>query len=128
MAQVAATPGVSKPKSGENVWLWLVKIVSGPLLVILLGIHLIVNHFLSPGGLLTYADIVAYYKNPVIPVMEIAFLATVVTHSLTGLRGIVLDLKPAHDVMQIVNSILIVLGLGSVAYGTWLILTIASKG
>jgi succinate dehydrogenase hydrophobic anchor subunit len=119
---------VSAPRSGENAWLWLLKIVTGVLLVILLGIHLVVNHFVDENGLLTYADVVAYYQNPIIPIMEIGFLATVVTHSLTGLRGIVLDLKPSRNFLRVFDIILVIAGISVVAYGIWLVLVIVSKG
>jgi succinate dehydrogenase hydrophobic anchor subunit len=119
---------VSASRSGENAWLWLLKIVTGVLLVILLGIHLVVNHFVDENGLLTYADVVAYYQNPIIPIMEIGFLATVVTHSLTGLRGIVLDLKPSRNFLRVFDIILVIAGISVVAYGIWLVLVIVSKG
>lgn len=124
----ANTQNISAPRSGETTWLWLLKITTGPLLVILLGIHLVVNHFTAQGGLLTYADVVAYYQNPIIPIMEILFLASVVTHSLTGLRGILLDLKPARSALRIIDAVLVIAGVGVVIYGTWLALVIASKG
>ena len=122
------TQSVSAPRSGENTWLWLLKIVTGVLLVILLGIHLVVNHFVADNGLLTYADVVAYYQNPIIPIMEIGFLAIVVTHSLTGLRGIVLDLKPSRNFLRVFDVILVIAGVSVVAYGIWLVLVIVSKG
>ena len=128
MTQTSASPTVSAPKSGENTWLWLIKIVTGPLLLILVIVHLIVNHFIGETGLLTYADIVAYYRNPLIPAMEITFLAAVVTHSLIGLRGIVLDLKPARNILKIIDWAMVIFGVSTVIYGTWLALTIASKG
>jgi succinate dehydrogenase hydrophobic anchor subunit len=127
MAQIADPGPVSAPKPGENTWLWLIKIVTGPLLVILLGIHLVVNHFIGQNGLLMYADVIAYFKNPIIPVMEVIFLVTVVTHSLTGLRSILLDLKPSRAVLRVIDWALIGLGLSSIAYGAWLALVIASK-
>ncbi len=118
----------SMPRSGESAWLWLTKIVTGALLVILLGIHLVVNHFLGAHGLLTYADVVAYYRNPVIPIMEISFLAVVVSHSLIGLRSILLDLKPTRNVLKIVDVALSLVGISAVVYGVWLVLAIVSKG
>ena len=127
MAQTTSQ-NISAPKSGENAWLWLVKIITGPLLVILLLVHFIVNHFIGETGLLTYADVVAYYQNPLIPAMEICFLAVVVTHSLIGLRGIILDLKPARNVLKVIDWILVIGGISVVLYGTWLALTIASRG
>ena len=128
MTQTSASPTVSAPKSGENTWLWLIKIVTGPLLLILVVNHLIVNHFIGETGLLTYTDIVAYYRNPLIPAMEITFLAAVVTHSLIGLRGIVLDLKPARNILKIIDWVMVIFGVSAVVYGIWLALTIASKG
>ncbi len=125
----ANTQNISAPRSGENTWLWLVKILTGPLLLILLGIHLTVNHFIGTShGLLTYADVVAYYRNPIIPIMEILFLAAVVTHSLSGLRGIILDLKPSRTILNILDVILVVFGISVVIYGVWLITVIVSKG
>jgi succinate dehydrogenase / fumarate reductase membrane anchor subunit len=119
---------VSAPRTSENTWLWLIKIFTGPLLVILLFIHLLVNHFLGKTGLLTYADVVAYYRNPLIPIMEILFLGTVVTHSLIGLRGILLDLNPARRLLKVIDGGLIVVGIGAVTYGIWLVFAIVSKG
>ena len=117
----------SIPKSGENSWLWLIKIVTGPFLIVLILIHFIVNHFIGQNGLLTYADVIAYYKNPIIPIMEICFLAAVVTHSLSGLRGIILDLKPSRSLLKIIDWILVIVGILAVSYGTWLALVIATK-
>ena len=119
---------VSTPRSGEGTWLWLFKIVTGILLVVLLFIHLLVNHFLSQHGLLTYADVVAYYQNPIIPIMEVCLLAAVVFHSLTGLRGIILDLKPALSLLKVIDAILVTIGVVAVVYGIWLVTVIASRG
>jgi succinate dehydrogenase hydrophobic anchor subunit len=128
MIQTSASQSASAPKSGENTWLWLIKIITGPLLLLLIAVHFIVNHIIGETGLLTYADVVAYYQNPLIPIMEITFLTSVVTHSLIGLRGIFLDLKPARNILKIVDWLLVILGVSAVTYGIWLALTIASKG
>jgi succinate dehydrogenase / fumarate reductase membrane anchor subunit len=121
---------VSAPRPGETTWLWLVKIVTGPLLILVLILHLIVNHYIGslPSGLMTYNDIVHYYQNPIIPAIEILFLITVVIHSLIGLRGIILDMNPSRAVLRVVTWGLSLFGVFSVGYGIWLVLTIASKG
>lgn len=130
MTQSTSPSYVSAPRPGENTWIWLIKIITGPLLVILLGLHFIVNHYLGSmsSGLMTYDDVVAYFQNPIIPAIEILFLITVVTHSLIGLRGIVLDMNPSRNTLNIVTWLLVILGVSSVGYGTWLALTIASLG
>jgi succinate dehydrogenase / fumarate reductase membrane anchor subunit len=128
MAQTTTPQAISSPKSGENAWLWMIKILTGPLLVVLLGIHLVVNHFAAQAGLLTYADVVAYYRNPIIPIMEIAFLITAVIHSLIGLRGILLDLKPRRGALKVIDWLFVIAGVFAITYGIWLVLTIAAKG
>lgn len=130
MSQSIFPPQVSQPRPGETTWLWLVKIVTGPLLVIVLGLHFTVNHYLGSmsSGLMTYDDVIRYFQNPIIPAIEILFLITVVTHCLIGLRGIVLDMNPSRAVVSVVTWLLAMLGVSSVVYGIWLALVIASKG
>ncbi len=130
MSQSTPPAYVSGPRPGETTWVWLIKIVSGPLLVLMLVLHFTVNHYLGsmPSGLMTYNDVVKYYQNPIIPAIEIIFLITVVTHSLIGLRGIILDMNPSRPVLRIVTWFLVLLGTSSVIYGTWLALTIAALG
>jgi succinate dehydrogenase hydrophobic anchor subunit len=118
----------SEPKSREGAWLWLYKIVAGLMIVVLLGLHLVINHLVAPGGLLTYADVVRYYQNPIIPVIEVLFLVFVVSHALVGLRSIVMDLHPSGAVLRVVDWLLVLLGSGSIIYGVWLILVIVQKG
>jgi len=130
MSQPTLSSPVSGPRPGENTWIWLIKIVTGPLLVIVLALHFIVNHYFGSmsSGLMTYDDVIQYFQNPLIPAIEILFLITVVTHSLIGLRGIILDMNPSRNTLKIVTWLLTILGVSSVVYGIWLALTIASKG
>lgn len=130
MSQSTLSSSASGPRPGENTWIWLIKIVTGPLLVIVLGLHFTVNHYMGSmsSGLMTYDDVIKYFQNPLIPAIEILFLITVVTHSLLGLRGIVLDMNPSRTTLSIVTWLLTILGVSSVVYGIWLALTIASLG
>jgi succinate dehydrogenase / fumarate reductase membrane anchor subunit len=125
-----STSQISAPRPGENTWLWLIKIAAGPLLLIVLGLHFTVNHYLGsmPSGLMTYEDVIRYFQNPPIVAIEILFLVTVVTHCLIGLRAIVLDMNPSRSVLSIVTWLLVILVLSSVGYGIWLAVAIASKG
>lgn len=120
------TPSVPKPR--EGTWLWLFKIVAGLMIVILLGIHFVVNHLVAPTGLLTYADVVRYYTVPFVPVMEILFLVFVIAHALVGLRGILLDLNPSDAVLRAADILFILIGAGFSIYGIWLVWAIVQQG
>jgi succinate dehydrogenase / fumarate reductase membrane anchor subunit len=119
------TPSVPKPR--EGTWLWLFKIAAGLLIVLLLGLHFVINHLVAPTGLLTYADVVAYYKVPIVPVVEVIFLVFVVSHALVGLRSILLDLNPSDRLLKAVDVLFWLVGAVSIVYGIWLVIEIASR-
>ncbi len=118
----------SKPKSQEGVALWLLKLFAGLAIVIVMGIHLIVNHVVAPGGLLDYNAVLQYYTHLIIPIMEVAFLIIVIVHSLLGVRSIVLDLNPTQKVLSLVNWALVLLGSIGILYGTWLVIVVVQAG
>lgn len=120
------TPSVPKPR--EGAWLWLFKIVAGLTIVVLLGVHFVVNHLVAPTGLLTYADVIRYYTVPFIPVMEIIFLVFVISHALVGLRSILLDLNPTDGVLRAADILFILIGTGFSIYGIWLVWAIVQQG
>lgn len=115
------------PREGETTTLWLIKVLTGPILVVIAFIHLWVNHTLgsADGNLLTFEEVVRYYQNPLIPLMEAVFLVTVITHSLLGIRSVILDLKPGRA-LKMIDWLLLLLGGVAVAYGIWLLLAITS--
>jgi succinate dehydrogenase/fumarate reductase cytochrome b subunit len=119
----------SAPKPGEGVWLWLIKIISGGLIIIFLVTHFIVNHLsgTAEGGLLTFREIIQFYTSPAYLVLEILFLITVVSHALIGFRSVILDLNLVRSAMTVIDWLLLILGVGSVVYGIWLVLTIAAQ-
>ena len=121
------TPSVPKP--GESTTLWLIKLLTGPILLVVALIHMVVNHYIgSIGGLLSHSEVVAYYQSWYIPVMEAIFLITVIAHALIGLRGIILDLKPAPALLRTLDWIFILVGVVFVVYGMWLLAAVAALG
>ncbi len=117
----------SMPKSGENAWVWLLKILSGVLVVVFLFIHLVVNHLVAPEGLLSYREVVEYLSNPWITLMEASFLVIVVSHSLLGTRSILLDLNPSASFKRVMDWFLTAVGIVAIGYGIWLLRTIVSQ-
>jgi len=118
----------SSPKPGKNTWLWLLEILSGLLIIVILLIHFLVNHLLAPQGLLSYAEVMAYYQNPIVPIMEAFFLVFLVIHSLTGVRGIILDLNPSQVAMRALDWFLLIFGVVTIGYGAWLLLAVVAQG
>src|SRR5512146_2877001 len=111
--------GVTKDKAR---WMWLLQAVSGIALIGLVGLHWVAQHYLASGGLRTYAEVVAYLRQPVALGLELAFLVVVTAHAMIGVRAIIADWGLRRGVQRYVDAALWVLGIGIVFYGmqlTW---------
>jgi len=116
----------TQPKNSTGTVRWLAQAGLGILLVILLGTHIIVNHWVAPQGLLSHADVIRYYKVPGIAWMEIFFLIVVTAHCLLGLHSILFDLNLPSNIKTGLTWLLIILGATIVLYGIRLTWTVAT--
>lgn len=107
--------------------LWLVQAISGFALTILLGLHMVANHFLIEGGLRTYQDVLAYLSHPIVFILEVIFLLIVVPHAFLGLRAILLDLGPGPRTKRFIDIALIILGTIALMYGIALFIALQGR-
>jgi succinate dehydrogenase cytochrome b556 subunit len=105
---------VNKSKTG---WGWLGQAISGIMLVALLGLHWVAQHYLAASGLRTYSEVVAYLENPLVFLLELAFLVVVTYHALMGVRAILLDLGPGKRLTRLLDIGLILVGIATILYG-----------
>ncbi len=109
-------------------WGWILQAASGLLLVVLLTLHVIAQHFMGRDGLLSYREVVAYLRTPAALVLETLFSATVLYHALSGVRAILLDLGLSRAQQQRLSAWLWVLGTAAFLYGLVLTLSLALRG
>lgn len=107
-------------------WNWLWQAVSGIGLIVLVGLHMIAHHFVAPGGIRDFAGVIDYLRNPIIVVLEIAFLITVTAHALLGVRAVLFDLGLSSQAETNITRVLTVIGVLTVSYGLWLTWTITN--
>ena len=105
---------------------WLIQAGLGIMLIVLLGVHLAVNHWVAPQGLLTYADIIHYYDILGIAWMEATFLIVVVIHCLLGIHSMLLDLNLRPGSVRAFSWLIFFVGFLAIGYGTWLISIVRS--
>jgi succinate dehydrogenase hydrophobic anchor subunit len=91
--------------------------------------HLVAQHFIvhRKGGLRTYAEVLSYVANPVIFVLEAAFLVAVTIHAMLGVRGVLGDLDPGPRTQRRIDRALWVVGTATVVYGMSLLVTLAVR-
>jgi len=115
----------TRERASRHSWTWFVQAFTGVMLLILLSLHMIAQHFIVEGGLREYADIVDYLRNPVILVLEGLFLVTVAIHALLGVRAVIFDFGLSERSERRVSLSLLWLGIATVAYGAWIIWLVA---
>jgi succinate dehydrogenase cytochrome b556 subunit len=106
---------------------WLGQAISGIVLVLLLGLHWVAQHYLATGGLRTYSEVVAYVGNPLVLLLELAFLVVVTYHALMGVRAILLDLGPGERLARFIDIGLVLVGIATILYGVDLLRAILTS-
>ena len=116
-------------RRGRSARLWHWTAGTGMALVVLATMHIVAQHFIvhQKGGLRTYAEVLSYIGNPVIFVLEAAFLVAVTIHAMLGVRGVLGDLDLSPITRRWVDRGLWVLGTATVAYGMGLLVTLAVR-
>ena len=107
---------------------WILQVVSGVLLVVLLGVHIVAQHFVVKGGLRDYAQVVSYLSNPAVLAIESMFVVVLIWHAMLGLRAVLLDFGFGRRGQARITYGVTVLGVLTAAYSFWLIAAIAAKG
>ncbi len=116
----------SRTETDRPSWGWIWQAVSGVLLLALVTLHMVANHFVVKNGLRNFAEVVAYMSTPVIVVLEVLFLFVVTWHGLLGLRAVLFDFGFSPRTERTITRILWVVGVAIVVYGLWLTYTIVS--
>ena len=104
--------------------MWLMQALTGLLLVGILGMHMIVHHFVVEGGLRDYQQVLDYVANPLVTIMEIVFVIAAVSHAVLGVQAIITDLRPAPPTMRVIAWALRVMALVTIGYGVYLALVL----
>ena len=109
----------------RSLWTW--HMAAGPVILVLLGLHMAIMHLETSVGIfnpagghsIDWANVIARGKNMFFAVTYVMLLGTALFHGLYGLRNIVFELQPPRGVKTAVNWLLLVGGAGLFAVGTW---------
>jgi len=107
----------NRDRSGS---IWLFQAFSGLLLVLILGTHMIAHHFIVEEGLRDYQQVLDYVNNPIVFIIEMAFVILAVPHALLGIRSIIIDMRPSPGALRTINLVLTVFGAAAIIYGFYL--------
>jgi succinate dehydrogenase hydrophobic anchor subunit len=107
---------------------WVAQVTSGVLLLVLLTVHMVAQHFVVSGGLRTYDQVIDWIRNPVVFVVEALLLVCVTWHGIAGVHAILLDLGLRGRAERITARVLLDLAVVTILYGLWLLSMLAFGG
>ena len=126
MASISADQKMAKEaprKDSAGAW-WIVQAITGLLLILLMGLHMVAHHFIVEGGLRTYQDVLDYISNPLIFALEVLFIIVVAPHAMLGLQSIIMDLGPSEKAERTIKWVFRILTIVIIVYGIWLALAL----
>ncbi|MGO9079885.1 MAG: hypothetical protein ACLQDY_12705 [Streptosporangiaceae bacterium] len=120
--------GAAAPRRRRGTVAWIMQAASGTLLVLLLGVHIVAQHFVVKGGLRNYAQVVSYLASPAVLAIECLFVVVLIWHAMLGLRAILLDLGFGPRGEARITAAVTVLGAATAGYSFWVLTTLAARG
>jgi succinate dehydrogenase hydrophobic anchor subunit len=106
--------------------LWLVKATSGGLLIVFLGVHLVAQHLLAPGGLRDFASVIDYFRQPIALLTETLLVMSVLVHVAIALRTFAVELVRNPRMLRVVSYGIVLAAVATFAYTVWLTVSILS--
>jgi succinate dehydrogenase / fumarate reductase membrane anchor subunit len=98
-------------------WAWFFQRLSAVLLVVLLGIHIYVDHFWHVGEDLSVSNINDRLREAVFIVIDYSLLAVVLFHGLNGTRTVLFDFDRFAKRKDLIDVGLWVLGIAMMVWG-----------
>lgn len=119
----------------RTTYLWLLQLVSGVLIAVLLGIHVVSIHLRAILGFFgvdatqptSWESMIGRANQGIWVGLYIALLALVLYHSLYGLRSIIFELTPSIKTERIVTWVIIVFGIIAFIGGTYVPIALFSR-
>ena len=119
----------------RNTYLRLLQLVTGALIAVLLGIHIVIMHLNDILGFLgvdateptSWGAMIERASQGIWAGLYIALLAVVLYHALHGLRGIILEVTPSVKTGRIITWVLIVVGIITFIWGSYVPIALFSS-
>lgn len=115
----------------RNTYLWLAQLVTGVLIAVLLGIHMVGQHLNDILGITpeptAWQSMIGRAGQGVWVALYVALLAFGLYHGIYGLRNIILETTSSPRTGRAVTLLLVVLGVAVFAGGTYVPVVLLSR-
>lgn len=98
-----------------STWLWVFQRLSAVVLVVLLALHMAVQHYVDPVAEITFLGVTSRLRPLGVFIIDWVLLMLALFHGLNGLRGVIRDWWPRAT--RAANWVLTGVGVAATVYG-----------
>lgn len=106
-------------RKSSGSWSWLLQRVTAAVLILLLGWHVVVLHWVRPGGAIAFGSVTIRLQTLLYMVIDYGLLAFALYHGLNGVRNVLLDFTFGQRAQKAISMLLLLVGLTAFVYGAW---------
>jgi succinate dehydrogenase / fumarate reductase membrane anchor subunit len=111
MIQLAAKP--------QGVWAWILQRITAVLLIVLLGTHIAILHYV-PGNLnINFVGVAARLKSVLYLIVDSGLLAIGLYHGINGVRNVLFDYVVKEGVRRALNIVMWIVGIAFTLWGAY---------
>jgi succinate dehydrogenase / fumarate reductase, membrane anchor subunit len=111
MTQLAAKP--------QGVWAWILQRITAVLLLVLLGTHLAVLHFIPANLNISFLGVAARMQSVLYLIVDGGLLAVGLYHALNGVRNVLFDYVVKERPRRTINTVMWILGIAFTLWGAY---------
>ncbi|CAG0946830.1 succinate dehydrogenase / fumarate reductase, membrane anchor subunit [Anaerolineae bacterium] len=111
MTQVSAKP--------QGVWAWILQRITAVLLLVLLGTHLAILHYVPENMNINFLGVAARFKSALYLIVDSGLLAVGLYHALNGVRNVLFDYIINDGTRRNINTVMWVVGVVFLAWGAY---------
>ena len=105
-----------------KTYLWILQLVTGVLIAVFLGTHLVILHLndiLGTTETTSWTSMIGRSSQGIFVTLYIALLAAGLYHGINGLRNLLLEVTKSAKTVRIVNWVFAVLGICIFVWGAY---------
>ena len=107
------------PSQPQGAWAWILQRLTAILLVVFLGTHIFVLHYVPENLNINAAGVLLRFKSVLYLIIDSGFLATGLYHGLNGVRNVIFDFVVSPGARTLINWVLLIVGIVFTAYGAY---------
>jgi succinate dehydrogenase hydrophobic membrane anchor protein len=103
----------------QGVWAWILQRITAVLLLVFLGTHLAVLHYVPENLNINFLGVAPRFKSVLYLIVDSGLLAAGLYHALNGVRNVLFDYVIADGTRRTINTVMWIVGVVFLAWGAY---------